>query len=474
MSFTAASNLSSLTLGKLLKILSKGAVYNQLSAATEAWDLVKKIGDADAEGREYRYEVMTSYGPAAVQATGYGPNAKFPAGQRSTVVEATAQYKDFDLTVEYDLTLEDKAGAELIAYAKPLAHELMAKTTVAGRISSAWLFGDGSGAIGCVATSGVSVSTSGDYIDITLNTTSAKAGRSHIGWFEFGDKVKFASAAGVAHNTINNTGSTVAYWLVTDVNQDTDVARLKPYDSSGSLIDITTATLGATDPTAADYIYRLGTTANDLTSYDAALATYDANTLSEVMVGLEALAANDGRLVNGLTMSGTTGGSLYDASGNLLSADIFNSALLRGMRRTGGMTDGKKITFSKAWMHDRVLRVALQQAEANRQFFNVQDVNTGVSSVGHKFRKMMIGFESCEFVPVGRVWMLPDVKGPIEFAGRDYKDVTLGGKGLFLKPSTSDGQYYKQGQKFMSGSGVLAARHPAALIGLTNFSVSVN
>jgi len=467
MTFSAASNLSSLTLGKLLKILSKGAVYNQLSAASEAWEFVKKVTDADAEGREYRYEVMTSYGPAAVQATGYGPNAKYPIGQRSTVTEAIAQYKDFDMTIEYDLTLEDKAGAELISYAKPLAHELSAKTTVAGRISSAWLFGDGSGSIGVVST--VTASTSLDTITVVLSTSSANAGKSHIGWFEFNDKVKFAAQAGTAHATINNTATAVSYWLVTDVDQDTDTATLKPYDSTGTAIDITTATLGATDPTAADSIYRFQTTPNDLT----AISTNDYNTLSEVMVGLESLGASDGRVVNGLTMSGVTAGTQKDCGAALLSADLFNSVLLKGMRRTGGLTDGKKITFSRAWMHDRVLRVALQQAEANRQFFNVQDVNTGVSTVGHKFRKMMINFDSCEFVPVPRVWLLPDVKGPVEFSGRDYKDVTLGsGKGLFLKPA-GDGQYYKQGQKFMSGSGVLAARHPAALLSLTNFTISV-
>ncbi len=469
MTFSAASNLSSLTLGKLLKILSKGAVYNQLSAASEAWDFVKKVTDADAEGREYRYEVMTSYGPAAVQATGYGPNAKFPIGQRSTVTEAIAQYKDFDMTIEYDLTLEDKAGSELISYAKPLAHELSAKTTVAGRISSAWLFGDGSGAIGLIATGGAVLSTATDDMTITLSIVSSAAGRSHIGWFEYNDKIKFASAAGVSLNTTNNAGSTVAYWLVTDVNQDTDVAVLVPYDSTGTAIPITILTVGATDPTSGSYAYRFQTTANDL----SAISTNDYNTLSEVMVGLESLGASDGRKVNGLTMSGVTAGTQKDCDGALLSADLFNSVLLKGMRRTGGLTDGKKITFSRAWMHDRVLRVALQQAEANRQFFNVQDVNTGVSTVGHKFRKMMINFDSCEFVPVPRVWLLPDVKGPVEFSGRDYRDVTLGsGKGLFLKPA-GDGQYYKQGQKFMSGSGVLAARHPAALLSLTNFSISV-
>ena len=84
---------------------------------------------------------------------------------------------------------------------------------------------------------------------------------------------------------------------------------------------------------------------------------------------------------------------------------------------------------------------------------------------------MFIDFDSCEFVPLKRIWILPDQKGPIEFAGRDYSDVNVGGNNIFLKGS-STGAYYKQGQKFLSGSGVLAARHPAALNCLENFIIA--
>lgn len=468
MAFSAQSNVSSLSLGKLLKILSRGAVYNQLSAACEAWDHVKQIKGDDAEGREYRYEVMTDYGPAAVQASGYGSTAKFPKGQRSNVQEAVAQYKDFDMTIEYDLTLEEKAGKELVAYAKPLAHEMNAKGIVASRIASAWLFGDGSGSIGVVGSAGVTVDTTNDKITVPISTISADGGKSHVGWFEYNDKVKFASQAGVAHNTINNAGTTVSYWLVTDVDQDDDTVDLQPYDSNDALINISSATIGATDPTAADSIYRFGTTANDLT----AISTNDYNTLSEVMVGLDSLGANDGRKVNGLTLSGVLGGSQEDGDGQLLSGDMFTNLLLRAHRRTGGMTDGKKISYSTAWMHDRVYALCIKQAEANRQFFNTQDVNTGVSKVGHKFKETMVQFKCSEYVPIPRVHLLPDAKGPLEFSGRDFRDVTLGGKGIFLKPA-GDGQYYKQGQKFLSGAGVLASRHPAALASIRNFIIAV-
>ena len=463
MTYAATANVSSLTLGKLLKTLSKGAVYNQLSSASEAWDYVKKVTDGDATGREYHYEVMTSYGPAAVQATGFSATSKFPIGQRSVVAEATAQYKDFDMTIEYDLTLENKSGSELVAYAKPLAHEVNAKTIVAGRLASAWLFGEGSGAIGVNST--VTISTA-DTVTCILSTTSANAGRSHSGWFELNDKLKCYSTAGVLHNTITTGGGDIVadYYLVTSVNQDTDTVILAPYTSADVLLNVSSATPPALAPAAGDVWYRYQTTANDLT----AISTNDYNTLSEVMVGLESLAADDGRIVNGLTMSGATAGNRFDCSGAVIAGSHFNSLMLKGMRRTGGQTDGKKITVSKAWMHDRTLGVALEQAAANRQFFNTQDVNTGIGSTGHKFKKMFIDFESCEFVPLARVWILPDQKGPLEFAGRDYSDVDVGGQGVFLKGS-STGQYYKQGQKFLSGAGVLAARHPAAINVLTNF-----
>lgn len=465
MTYAAQNRVQDLTLGKLLKILSRGAVYPQLSSAGAMWKQIQVYNDGEAKGRESRYEVLTEYGAAAVQFTGYSSSAAFPEGQRATVVEAVGQFKDYDLTLEYDLSLEDKSGADLVAYSRPLALEMQAKSLVTARLLSAAVMGDGSGAIGVVGS--VTISTS-DYIDVTLTVTSASADRSHPGWFEYGDKVKFATDAAVAHATINNTATDVAYWKVTAVNQDTSVVRFAPYSSAHALINITTATAGATAPTAADYIYRIGITPNDLT----AISTNDYNTISQALVGLPSLAAADGRLVNGLTMSAQLGGTVRDAGGALLSKKDFQRVLSQAKRRTGGMTDEKALTYSTAWMHDIDYDTLVEQNEANRQWFNVTDPNSGVTKIGHQQGKGLVEFDVSEFVPFQRIWILPDQKGPLSFIGHDFKDVKLGGSSQFLKTSATSGQYLKQGQSFMSGSGCMMARHPAAIVQIKNFTLT--
>lgn len=466
MTFSAQSNISGLTLGKLLKIMSKGAVYNQLSQAGAMWKQILVYKDGEAKGREHRYEVLTSYGPAAVQFTGYSNSAAFPEGQRSEIVEAIAQFKDFDLTLEYDLSLEDKSGAELVSYSRPLALEMNAKSMYTARLLSSSVMGDGSGVNGIVGS--VSVSTANDKITVTLSTSNANADRSHPGWFELGDKYKFAAADSTAHNTINNTATSVAYWKVTRVDQDSAEIDFQPYSAAGALINITTATLGATDPTAADCLYRIGITPNDLT----AISSNDWNTISEAFVGLPSLAANDGRLVNGLTMSGATAGTQRDVDGALLSRKDFQKVLSLVKRVTGGMTDDKELSYSKALMHDIVYDTLVEQAEANRQWFNVTDPSSGVSKIGHKQGKQFVEFDTDEHIPFQRIWILPDQKGPLAFVGHDFKDVKLGGSSQFLKPVAGTSQYYKQGMAFMSGAGCMYARHPAAIVQIKNFTLS--
>jgi len=144
MTFAAQAAVGSLDLGKLLKILQDGMVYNQLSTASEMWKHILQKKTKSDDGREYRYEIMTAYGPSAVQFGAHSSSAMFPAGQKSTLVEAAAVYKDIDLTIEYDLTLEKRSGSNLLAYAKPLAHEMEAKGYAAARMLSGACLGDGS------------------------------------------------------------------------------------------------------------------------------------------------------------------------------------------------------------------------------------------------------------------------------------------------------------------------------------------
>lgn len=455
MTFAAQAAVGSLDLGKLLKILQDGMVYNQLSTASEMWKhILQKKTKAD-DGREYRYEIMTAYGPSAVQFGAHSSSAMFPAGQKSTLVEAAAVYKDIDLTIEYDLTLEKRSGSNLLAYAKPLAHEMEAKGYAAARMLSGACLGDGSGAIGLI--SAIDATDTANVIYITLDTTSSTNSRSHIGWFQVGDIIKFASAAGAAHALVDAAAGAPDTAMVVSVDvENNKIGISKDPGDSSELAEDGAVVVG-------DYIYRTGITPNDL----SAISTNDYNTLSEAFVGLDSLIANDGRKVNGVTMSGAAAGSRKDLNGALLNSKDFQSLMSLIKRNTGG-----KYKYSKAFMHDQVLDAMVELANADKQFFNVVDFTTGARKIGHQHGKDFLEFVADEFIPKKRVVVLPDDKGCVEFIGRDFEQVKIGGQGEFLKGGSTAGRYAKQGQKFMSASGCLVSKHPASLGILEDFVIS--
>ena len=454
MAYSAAANQSSLNLGNLLKILSEGAVYNQLSTSSEIWQHILKRKAAEDQGRQKRYEIITQDGPAAVQATGFSSTAAFPAGQRSTLAEGIAQYKDIDLTVEYDLTLESRTGSDLMQYARPLAHEMDAKGIVASRILSHMCMGDGSGAIGRI--SAIDATATSNQITITLNATTANAGRSHVGWFELGDIIKCAAEDSTAR-TLVDAGGTATTAQVVDIDYDNNTITIAKDPSNAS--ELTQDGAWA----AGDYIYRKGTTPQDL----SAISTNDYNTLSEYFPGLEALTEDNGILVNNITMSGAAGGSRYGNSGATLSKEAFQKLLSKVKRRVGA----GRYKYTKALMAHDTYDAMVAIADADKTFFNVVDFQSGAKKVGYTHGRDSLEFIPDEFVPKQRIYVLPDEKGVLEFHGRDFKRVKLGGQGEFLKTNGS-GQYLKQSQAFMSAGGVLIAKHPAALGVLEDFATS--
>lgn len=462
MAFAAQSFVSNITLGNLLKIYSTNGVYSNLSEASEVWKYFMKQKAQPFGGRQLQYLLRTSFGPAAVQSLPAGASGDYPAGQRAGLQEGIAQYKEFGLTVNIPRNLLNKTGPELLQYAMPITEELDAKSIAAARVMSLEMMGDGSGVIG-VNGAAVTVSTTADTIVVQLSTTSANADRSHVGWFMEDDQVKFATTAGVSHNTINNAGTTVSYWKVLSRNEDLDQITLQAYTSSDVLIDITTATLGATDPTSGDYIYRIGTTPNDTT----AISTNDYNTLSECLVGLPSLVAADGRKVNGITMTGAVKGSQRDVGGAAIDSSDFQKVLSQAKRRTGR----NRYKYRQAWMWDNVYDAIVESRETDRRFTTVEDGARGVKKLGYQHGNDFVEFMPDEFVSKQRVWILPESKEVLQFYGKDFETVEPNpGAKFHLKTSSTGSGHARQMNSYMEGSAVVICRHPAAVAQILNFT----
>lgn len=466
MSYSSQTNVSNIDIGTLLKIVSTRGVYNNLSTASEIWKyfLRQRAAGGPNGGREMRYSIRTAYGAPAFQSLPAGSSGDYPAGVRGEFPEATAHFKDHGLTINIPRNLINKTGPDLLQYADPIAEEMDGKVIVAARVLSAQCLGDGSGSIGKAGA--IAVDTTNDQIVVTLSTLSADAGRSHIGWFEYKDRVKFAAAASTAHGTINNTGTSVGYWLVTDVNVELDKVTLKPYTSADVAIDITTATLGATDPTVSDYIYRQGTTPNDLT----AISTNDWETLSEVLVGLEALAADSASVkVHGITRTGASSGSRLDVLGASLDSIHFQKALSKGKRRCGK----GRYAYREAFMHDTSLDALVESRESDRRFQTVEDGKRGVKVMGYQHGKDFVEFSDDEFVQKPRIWMPPESKDVLTFHGGDMELVEINpGQKFHLKTSSTGAGHSRQQQAYMEGVGLIVCKHPAAVICIENFTIA--
>jgi hypothetical protein len=439
-------SFGNLTLGNYLKIVSKGAVYNNLSEDSPLWDMIKKKKKGPAEGRELRFLLRSAYGSRAggfVAVNG----GSYPASSQATINEGTTQYKDYALTVEVERTLISKAISDFSRYGEPLAEELRSKTIALSRILSGSAYRDGTGVIGTTASHTTSSGAAGDSITVTLATGSSD--RGHIGWFEFGDGYKFAVAA-----TGDEITASPSTWTVT--------ARDRQNDTVTFSADDTHTAIGANDLDAT-LIYRSQQATRPALPGGAFAGDY--NVASEEWVGMEGLSQNDGRLVNGITLNGALGGTRRDAQGNPIDSQDFQQLMSNVMVNVGQ----GRYKYTKSMMAWETLDALIESREVDRRFNSIQDNQRGVSQLGYVHGKNTLIFEADEFCPKQRIYCLPE--GDVcQFHGSDFDFVKPeGGQKFFLKPNGTG--HDRTIRAYMEGEGALMSVHSAAIGVIENFTV---
>lgn len=440
----AASKVSDLTLGNYLKIVSKGAVYNNLSEDSPIWDLIKKKKKGPQEGRELRFLIRSAYGASAA---GFVPvsGGAYPTAAQATITEGTAQYKDFALTVEVERTLIAKALSDFSRYGEPLAEELRSKTIALSRLLSAAVYKDGTGVIGTV--SAISFPTATTAL-VTLS--SSDTARGFVGWFEYGDKVSFYDPDGATSAT-----TTVAVtWSVTSRDRANNQVTLTSNIAHGGAG-------GANAIAAADLIYRnQQTTRPSLTTAPVT----DYNTLSEEWVGLESLTQNDGRIVNGITLSGALGGTRKSCGAQPIDSQNFQQLMSEVMIAVGQ----GRYKYNKAMMAWETLDALIESREVDRRFQSIMDNKRGVAALGYVHGKNTLMFEADEFCRKDRIIVCPD-GDVLQFFGADFDFVKPdGGQKFMLKPN--NGGHDRAIRAYMEGEGCLVGVHNAAIGCLHNFT----
>lgn len=450
MTFSAVNTVGDNTIGKYLKIVSQNGVYSQLSEQSVMWKNILKKKKGPAEGRELRYLLRSAYGMAAAQFVGVNGAVRFPGAHKATLVEGTAHYKDFALTIEVESTLIQKALSDMSRYGEPLAEEIKCKTIAMARMLSAAVYQDGTGRIGEVSSAAVVNTT---QLEITLKSGTDDIG--HIGWLEFGDKVKVYSTAGTAQSPTVASG-THNYFLVASVDRINNKVVLDSYSSADVLLDVD----AANEISAGDFIVRFGITANDY----ANISTNDYGLVSEAFVGLHSLTEDDGRKVNGVTLSGAIKGTRQSAGGNPIDSQHFQQCLSLVKVAVG---EGA-YKWKNAIMAPEVLDALVESRETDRRFMSIQDNKRGVSSLGYVHGKDTVMFETDEYCPKKRIYIVPE-GDVLQFRGADFEFVRPeGGNKFFLRPY--DGGHYRQVRAYMAGAGLILCVHPQAIGVIDNFT----
>lgn len=419
-----------------------------LSENSEMWGYIKQLSEMDAMARSVKYLLIDELGYGAVQPLPADGSGVYPAASRSSLKEPEAKYKEWGWTVDVPRVLENKTGSNLMQYAKPLATELDNKQIAFARLKCIELMGDGSGSIGKLDGA---PSYASNQLTITIDSSSAAAGRSFIRWFQEGDLVKFAAEDGTSHAP---TGATSC--KVVDIDEAAGTVTVEAYLSN----ELITAAGTVADN---DHVYRIGNTPNDLTD----LAGQDYSTISESMVGLESLLANDGRLIHGINMSGAIKGTRKDLNGKVIDSKHFQQ-LLSELKRKAGKG---RYSYDAAFMADEVYDSLVESRETDRRFNSIEDSDRGVKGIGYVHGRDKVEFRPDEFVHSQRILVLPNGKDALCYIGKDAQQVKPNGNDPFHLSVSSSG-YGRDMQTFFEQAGVMIVKHPRACGVIEDFSVS--
>ena len=456
----AFSNIDNQQLGKFLQIAFAEGIRNQISNDYRDWEYIQRERAADPQGRELRWFIQKSLGPSAVQYRNPNFTANFPSAQQISTQELTAVFKELDATIEIEYNMWKRAQKSgNVRYAEPLMVEIDSKLTAAKRQLSKDLYGDGTGVLGTLAASAATVESGNVRFQLaTTNTT-----RGHVGFFEFDEICVLKEADGTATTLDTDLGTEPAYWQVISRRRSDDTVLMRPLNASLATLTVTSISSQAA---AGEVFYKYEQpTFPDLGSIS------DYATVTEVLAGLESLTADDGRTVHGLVMSGSTGGTRFDASAVQIDVSHIESVMNDLKIAVGGGT----YRWPMANMAPEVRSVFIETRENDRRFNTWEDAKRGTRVFGYQHEDDSIEFHSSEYTPKKRIYLMPEAKASqgrvLEYHGTDFEPVqTEGGDKFHLKPSSSGG-YERRIQTFLEGYCVLINKHPAACGVIDNFII---
>lgn len=451
----AFQDITQLNLGNLLQIIFSNGVRNQISQDFRDFEMVKRAKAGTSVARELRFMIQKSFGPSAIQYRDPGTSGRsFPNAQQVSIQELTAKFKEINATIELEYNLWDRARKSPEKYAEPLALEIDSKASAAKRRIAADFYADGTGVIGQLASSSINAAGQAVVVLGSANTTLG-----HIGFFEFYDLLLHYTTAGAAGSAVTVASGTFDHWRIADKSRDLGTVTLVAVNTAGVEVAVTSWTSVATE-----VFYRIGQpTIPNLGS------VADYGVVSEVMVGLESLVAGDGRVVHGMTMSGPTAGTRFDAGANPIDVKYVQKV----MSKVKVVVGQDRYSWKMMTMAPETLDSFIESRETDRRFTTMEDGARGTKKFMYQHQNDSLECYTSEYVPMKRLYILPETKASekvLEFHGSDFETVKAQGDSDFHLKSSSSGGYVNTVVSYLQSIGVIICKHPAAIAVIENFT----
>lgn len=455
-------NIDNLRLGSILQIAFSKGVRNQISQDYRDFEMVKRAKVGGASPREIRFYFQQGLLPANTQWRNPGTSGRaFPRAFQPSTAEYAAKLKEANASIEIEYNLWERAKETPEKYAEPLQMILSAAMSSTKREMARALYQDGTGVIAQLGSSAAAVqSPASNKLEFTLD--QGDSSRGHVGYCEYDDILVLKAADGSASALNTNLATEPAYWKVISKDRANGKVVMQGLDSSFS--PVATISSISAQPASGSVFYKFDQpTIPDLT---ASIADYA--TATETLAGLESLAANDGRVVHGITMSGVTGSSEVDCGANPLDLLYFNQAMDKVKIEVGQDRYRWKQAVCAPESHSKLI----ESREDDRRFKAWEDAMSGSTKFGIVHRNDKIELVDSEYVHPKRLYILPEQKSGekvIEFHGSDFKSVKApNGDDFRLK--VSGGEYVNSMVSYMQSVCVLICSHPKSIVRLRNFT----
>ena len=190
------------------------------------------------------------------------------------------------------------------------------------------------------------------------------------------------------------------------------------------------------------------------------------------MPGLESLTSNDGRVVHGITMSGSTAGTRYDA-GNVQLDTTHIESVMNNVK----INVGSAYSYKQAILAPQAYSIFVNGRDGDRRFNSSEDLKNGARKWSYQHRDDNIELYASEFAKKKRMYILPEAKqgqGKVmEYHGTDFMQVKAPGEkdGFRLKASVNGG-FENTVVSYMDSYGTLICKHPAAVAVIHNFTLA--